>query len=156
VRDVSSDSSPDMLDLQVAEHGPDARVVTVVGDIDAFTAPELAAFLTAQLAVAQVVVVDLDGVQFMASAGLSALFEANELAIREGRALRLVHDSQTPTWRWKPPDCGSTSPSTTAWRTPSSKNNLWFVGAVSEPNEDVGYCSGIRCTGQHLPGRVPG
>ena len=85
-----------MLDLQVAEYGPDARVVTVVGEIDAFTAPELAAFLTAQLAVAQVVVVDLDGVEFMASVGLSALFEANELATREGRALRLVYDSQTP------------------------------------------------------------
>ena len=96
VRGVSSNSSPDMLDLQVAEYGPDARVVTVVGEIDAFTAPELAAFLTAQLAVAQVVVVDLDGVEFMASVGLSALFEANELATREGRALRLVYDSQTP------------------------------------------------------------
>ena len=93
---VSSDFPDDMLDLQVAAYGPDTRVVTVVGEIDLFTAPELAAFLTAQLAVAQVVVVDLDGVQFMASIGLSVLFEANELAIREDRALRLVYNSQTP------------------------------------------------------------
>lgn len=95
MRGVSS-NFPDILDLQVAEYGPDARVVTVVGEIDALTAPELAALLTAQLAVAQVVVVDPDGVQFMASVGLSVLFEANELATREDRALRLVYKSQTP------------------------------------------------------------
>ena len=93
-RNVSSNFPPDILDLHVVEHGPDARVVTVVGEIDALTAPELAAFLTAQLTVAQIVVVDLDGVQFLASVGLSVLFEANELAIREDRALRLVYNSR--------------------------------------------------------------
>lgn len=35
--------------------------------IDALSAPELAAFLTAQLAVAPVVVVNLDGVRFVES-----------------------------------------------------------------------------------------
>ncbi len=94
-RDVSSSFPPDILDLQVVEHGPGIRVVTVVGEIDALTAPELAAFLTAQLTVAQVVVVNLDGVQFLASIGISVLFEANELATREDRALRLVYSSQT-------------------------------------------------------------
>ena len=82
--------SSDILDLQVAEHDPDIRVVTVVGEIDALTAPELAGFLTVQLIGAQVVVVNLDGVRFLSSAGLRALFEANEFAIREGRELRLV------------------------------------------------------------------
>ncbi|MGH3837391.1 MAG: STAS domain-containing protein [Pseudonocardiaceae bacterium] len=90
--------SPDILGLEVAEHGPDARVVTVVGEIDALTAPELADFLTAQLVVAPVVVVNLDGVRFLGSAGLSVLFEANELAIREDRDLRLVCNSQTANW----------------------------------------------------------
>ena len=90
--------SSDILGLEVAEHGPDARVVTVVGEIDALAAPELAAFLTAQLVVAPVVVVDLDGVRFMGSAGLSVLFEANELATREERDLRLVCNSQTANW----------------------------------------------------------
>lgn len=84
-----------MLDLQVVEHGPDVRVVTVAGEIDALTAPELATFLTAQLTVAQVVVVDLDGVQFLASIGVAVLVEANELATRENRALRLVYNSQS-------------------------------------------------------------
>jgi len=90
--------SSDILDLQVAEHGPDARVVTVVGEIDALTAPELAAFLTAQLVVAQVVVVNLDGVRFLGSPGLSVLYDANELATREDRDLRLVCNSQTANW----------------------------------------------------------
>ncbi len=82
------------MELQVAEHRPDARVVTVVGEIDALTAPELATFLTAQLATARLVVVDLDGVRFLGSAGLSVLFDANELANREDRALRLVCNSR--------------------------------------------------------------
>ncbi|MGH3963345.1 MAG: STAS domain-containing protein [Pseudonocardiaceae bacterium] len=90
--------SSDILGLEVAEHGPDARVVTVVGEVDALTAPELADFLTAQLVVAPVVVVNLDGVRFLGSAGLSVLFKANELATREDRDLRLVCNSQTANW----------------------------------------------------------
>ncbi len=82
----------------MAEHGPDTRVVTAVGEIDALTAPELAAFVTAQLVIAQVVVVNLDGVRFLSSAGLRALFEVNELATREDRDLRLVCNSQTANW----------------------------------------------------------
>jgi len=94
VRSVNS-AYPDIVGLQVAEQGPDARVVTVTGEVDALTAPHLAAFLTAQLALAQVVVVNLDGVQFLASVGISALFEANKVATREDRALRLVYNSQS-------------------------------------------------------------
>jgi anti-sigma B factor antagonist len=93
VRHVSSDFA-DIMDLQVTEHGSDARIVTVLGEVDALTAPELAAFLTAQLAAAQVVVVDLDGVGFLGSAGLSVLFEANEQASRQDRVLRLVCNSR--------------------------------------------------------------
>ncbi|MGH3902086.1 MAG: STAS domain-containing protein [Pseudonocardiaceae bacterium] len=90
---MSSDFA-DIMGLHLAQHGPDARVVTVVGEIDALTAPELASFLSVQLDAARLVVVDLDGVQFLGSAGLSVLFEANELAIRENRALRLVCNSR--------------------------------------------------------------
>ena len=95
---VSSEFPADILGLQVAEYGPDARVVTVVGEIDALTAAELATFLTAQLVVAQVVVVNLDGVRFMGSVALSVLLEAHELATREDRDLRLVCHSQTANW----------------------------------------------------------
>ncbi|MGH3777564.1 MAG: STAS domain-containing protein [Pseudonocardiaceae bacterium] len=95
---VSGNFPADLLGLEVAEHGSNARVVTVTGEVDALTAPELAAFLTAQMVVAQVVVVDLDGVRFLGSAGLSVLFEANELATREDLDLRLVCKSQTANW----------------------------------------------------------
>jgi anti-sigma B factor antagonist len=80
----------DILNVQVTAHGEDARVVTVTGEVDALTAPELAAVLTAQLAAARLVVVDLNAVHYLASAGLRVLFEANELAIQQDRDLRLV------------------------------------------------------------------
>jgi anti-sigma B factor antagonist len=85
----------DSMDLRVAEHGSDVRVVTVTGEVDTVTAPELAACLVAQLAAVQVVVVNLDDVRFLASAGLTVLFEANELAKQNGRDLRLVCNSWT-------------------------------------------------------------
>ncbi|MDQ2788537.1 MAG: hypothetical protein DLM60_02915 [Pseudonocardiales bacterium] len=90
--------SSDILDLQVAERGHDVRVVTVVGEIDALSAPELATFVTAQLVAAQVVVVNLDGVRFLSFAGLRALVAANEFATREARDLWLVCNSQTANW----------------------------------------------------------
>ncbi len=90
--------SSDILGLQVTQHDPAVCVVTVVGEIDALTAPELVAFVTAQLIETPVVVVNLDGVQFMSSAGLRALLEANEFAAREDRALCLVCNSQTVNW----------------------------------------------------------
>lgn len=93
-----SDDFPAGLGLQVAKLGSGARVVTVVGRIDTPAGLELADFLIAQLAVARVVVVDLDGVQLLGSAGLSALFEAHELAAQQGHALRLVCRSRIPNW----------------------------------------------------------
>jgi anti-sigma B factor antagonist len=91
---VDSDFPADIIGLQVVEHGPDARVVTVTGEIDTLTAPKLSSFLHEQLSAARIVVVDLDGVEFLGSAGLSALFEANELATHEQRILRLVCHSR--------------------------------------------------------------
>jgi len=93
VSGVESDFPVD-IGLRVADHGPDARVVTVTGEVDALTAPKLANVLQEQLSAARVVVVDLDGVEFLGSAGLSALFEANEFATRECRVLRLVCHSR--------------------------------------------------------------
>src|SRR4051794_14815806 len=87
---VSSEFPVPLVGLQVTDYGPDARVVTVTGELDALTAPTLAACLSAQLAVAQVVVVDLDGLKFLASAGLRVLFEMNELALEQDRHLRFV------------------------------------------------------------------
>jgi anti-sigma B factor antagonist len=80
----------DILDVQVAEHGPDTRIVTVTGELDALTAPALAAVLTETVAAAQAVVVNLDGVQYLASAGLQVLIEADQLAAEQGGNLWLV------------------------------------------------------------------
>jgi anti-sigma B factor antagonist len=92
---VDSDFGADIIGLQVVEHGVDARVVTVTGEVDTLTAPQLAGLLNEQLSTAaRVVVVDLDGVEFFGSAGLSALFEANELATEQDRALWLVCHSR--------------------------------------------------------------
>lgn len=92
---VNSAFPADILGLQVAGHGPDARVVTVTGDVDTVTAPQLAAVLTTELASAGLVVVNLDGVHFLGSAGLQVLFEANDLATQQNRHLRLVCNSPT-------------------------------------------------------------
>jgi anti-sigma B factor antagonist len=92
---VSSAFSVDIMGLQVVEHGRDARILTVTGEIDVVTAPDLVDCLMTQLAAARVVVVDLDGVRFLGSAGVAALIQANELATSQGRTLRLVSHSRT-------------------------------------------------------------
>jgi len=61
---------------------------------DTLTAPDLATFLDHHIAAAQLVVVDLDAVRFLGSAGLSVLLKAEELALRERRELRLVCNSR--------------------------------------------------------------
>ena len=87
---MNSEYPVPLVGLQVTDYGPDARVVTVTGELDALTAPTLAACLSAQLAVAQIIVVDLDGLKLLSSAGLRVLFEINELATERGRHLRFV------------------------------------------------------------------
>lgn len=91
---MSNDFSSEIMGLQVVQHGSEARVVTVTGEVDSLTAPELATYLTAQLTAARLIVVDLDGVQFLGSAGLAVLFEAKELASQQDCDLRLVCHSR--------------------------------------------------------------
>ena len=88
----------DIVGLHVAEHSPDMRVITVTGEVDALTAQQLLDCLITHLTAARVVVVNLDGVRFLGSPGLSVLYEANELATREDRDLRLVCNSPTANW----------------------------------------------------------
>ena len=66
-------------------------VVTVRGDVDATTAPDLRACLLAALdrPDAADVEVDLTDVTFLDSAGLTALVVAHRTAERAGRAVRL-------------------------------------------------------------------
>jgi anti-sigma B factor antagonist len=87
---VNSVVPADLLSVQVTQRGPQTRIVTVTGELDALSAPALATVLTETLAAAQIVVVDLDGVQYLASAGLRVLIEAHQLAAEHGSTLRLV------------------------------------------------------------------
>ena len=80
----------DILGVQVTEHGPETRIVTVTGELDALTTPVLATVLTETLVAARVVVVDLDSVQYLASVGLWVLIEAKYLAAEHGSDLQLV------------------------------------------------------------------
>ena len=72
----------------------DAVVVHVSGEVDSATAPELRVQLIAAFADAAAgevpVVVDLTGVRFFASIGLSLLVEYHQLGIRQGTPLRVV------------------------------------------------------------------
>jgi anti-sigma B factor antagonist len=73
--------------------------------------------LTAQLGAARLAVVDLDGVQFLGSAGLSVLVEANELASRQDGDLRLVCSSR---------------PANRALEVTGLRQHFTFVGNVPE------------------------
>jgi anti-anti-sigma factor len=83
----------DILGVEVAKQGPGTRIVTVTGELDALTAPTLGAVLTETVTAAQVVVIDLDGVRYLASAGLQVLIEAHQLATDQRSDLWLVCNS---------------------------------------------------------------
>ncbi|GAA1716304.1 hypothetical protein GCM10009765_76280 [Fodinicola feengrottensis] len=87
------------LAVAVAEDSPRLAVVTVSGELDMATEPQFSAEVGAQLPPGrEILVLDLDGVSFMGSAGLKALVELQQLADRHGARLRLVL-GQSPTGR---------------------------------------------------------
>jgi len=68
-----------------------ASVVSLSGSFDALTAPEVANYLTHQVAGGQCqLVLDLTGVDFMSSAGLRAILGALKESRQEGGDLRLA------------------------------------------------------------------
>jgi anti-anti-sigma factor len=105
--------SSDILDLQVTEYGRYTRVVTVVGEIDALTAPELVTFLIAQLIGAPLVVVNLDGVRFLSSTGLRACSRQTNSLSEKIATCDWCVTPRLLTGHWRPLDCGSTSHSPT-------------------------------------------
>lgn len=91
--------------------GPDARVdhlmsldavdvgggllVTVTGEVDMVTTPQLRSYLQQQLGRADsILVVDLRAVEFLGSSGLAVLVETLDGAREHGIALRLVCNSR--------------------------------------------------------------
>ncbi|GAB3586857.1 hypothetical protein GCM10027445_66230 [Amycolatopsis endophytica] len=76
---------------------PDAVVVTVTGGVDLCSAPALISELDQARGAARAprpVVVDLSGVDFLGSAGLSVLVEAEQRCAEGGTPLRLVASSR--------------------------------------------------------------
>jgi anti-sigma B factor antagonist len=80
--------------FDVVDHGPEIRVLHVVGELDTLTSPLLAVRLAEQQASVAHLVVDLSDVSFLGSAGLAALVEAKEAADNGGGQLLVVPGSR--------------------------------------------------------------
>jgi anti-sigma B factor antagonist len=79
------------LAVAVAEEGPEFAVATVSGELDMATEPEFSARIGAQLTVhRRIMVLDLDGLSFVGSAGLKALVELQQRAQQRNIRLRVV------------------------------------------------------------------
>jgi anti-sigma B factor antagonist len=72
--------------------------VTVVGEVDTFTAPVLRSSLDTQLEQSpSELVIDLSGVQFLGSAGLAVLVETQKSARARAISLRLIATTRAVT-----------------------------------------------------------
>jgi anti-sigma B factor antagonist len=84
----------ELLSLEVQCRGP-ATVVIATGEIDMLTADRLRETLIAQMnSSSELLVVDLDGVGFLGSMGLTALALAQRVALERGVELRVVANSR--------------------------------------------------------------
>ena len=81
---------PPALQVAVTEVTQAVAVVEVRGDLDSLTAPEFGRWVREQLPERTDVVVDLDGVGFLASAGIAALMQLRDEGVRRGLRLHLV------------------------------------------------------------------
>ena len=73
------------------ERSPDRDCVAVHGELDIYTAPSLErAVLEVERATPPLLVIDLTGLSFIDSTGLSVLLAASERARKEGRRLIVV------------------------------------------------------------------
>jgi anti-sigma B factor antagonist len=90
-------SSAEFQPLSVkVEQGPSGSVLSVAGEVDTLTAPELRLNMDQALPGAgEVLVVDLSEVTFLSSAGLSVLVQAHQRAEEAGGAVRIVTNSGT-------------------------------------------------------------
>jgi anti-sigma B factor antagonist len=77
----------------VVDHG-EARMITVMGEIDTLTAPTLRARIDEHLSEVGLLVLDLSEVSFLGSAGLAVLVAARDEADRLGHRFRLVPGSR--------------------------------------------------------------
>ncbi|MBN9109209.1 MAG: STAS domain-containing protein [Pseudonocardia sp.] len=83
---------PDQITVSVVRPEPGTVVVTVGGEVDMLTSPQLRSALVDHIGddSVELVVVDLDGVTFLGTSGLAALIEVREAAHAAGVGLRLA------------------------------------------------------------------
>jgi len=103
-RDVSAPADTneapfdDVITLSTSTGDDGTVTVTVVGEVDTFTAPVLRASLDTQLEQQPTaLVIDLCGVQFLGSAGLAVLVETQKSARSRDVELRLVANTRAVT-----------------------------------------------------------
>lgn len=83
----------DQITLTTTRPAPGQVVITVGGEVDMLTSPQLRATVLGQFggsAGAELVVLGLDGVTFLGTSGLAVLIELREQAHAAGVELRLV------------------------------------------------------------------
>jgi anti-sigma B factor antagonist len=99
--DVSTEGTEapfdDVITLSTSEEDG-VVTVTVVGEVDTFTAPVLRSTLDSQLELQpRELVIDLSGVQFLGSAGLAVLVETQKSSRSREVALRLIASTRAVT-----------------------------------------------------------
>ncbi|TQM10250.1 STAS domain-containing protein [Pseudonocardia kunmingensis] len=83
----------DQITLTTARPAADQVVITVGGEVDMLTSPQLRSLVLDQFepdAGVELVVLDLDGVTFLGTSGLAVLIEVREAAHAAGVELRLA------------------------------------------------------------------
>src|SRR3982751_5600814 len=100
--DVSTENTEapfdDVITLSTATGEDGTVTVTVVGEVDTFTAPVLRSSLDGQLEQSpKELVIDLSGVQFLGSAGLAVLVETQKAARSRDVGLRLIATTRAVT-----------------------------------------------------------
>jgi anti-sigma B factor antagonist len=84
----------DVLHIGVSEIG-DTRVVRLVGDLDSYTSNRLRSISEKWIPGAKKVIVNLDGLEYIDSSGLSALVGVSEVARKNGVLMLLsCHNSR--------------------------------------------------------------
>ena len=100
--DVSTEGTEapfdDVITLSTSTGEDGVVTVTVVGEVDTFTAPVLRSSLDTQLEQQpEALVIDLSGVQFLGSAGLAVLVETQKSARSRDVDLRLIATTRAVT-----------------------------------------------------------
>ncbi|WP_199444268.1 anti-sigma factor antagonist [Umezawaea beigongshangensis] len=85
------------IDVVVDDRGDGVSVVSVGGEIDMVSAPELRSAVRAQLDGSTVLVLDMTRVRFLGSAGLAVLVEALQQSEHRGTAFSVVAEDRAVT-----------------------------------------------------------